>query len=327
MSKSGLKTFFLLLIVLSVAISEASAQSLRRQVTLEYESPILVRKGAVEISLADFVAYMDRRVPAENHRELISSAARIEGLLENIAVTDAFWNLAQERGMMDSPFFRARLYQAAAREARNAYREALQIEIDLESYEGQAREMYLTEPERFSRAKTVDMNHILVSITEDRSEIGAMKRIIEVHERLMAGGDFSEVAEAFSDDQTFAENQGLLEGLEVNSLVPSLASAVDSLELNEYSMPIQSRFGWHIVRLREIHDAGQMSWEEARPIAERISRERHLTVSFERLLRDINSAPMQFSDGAVRTILEHYGVDGFGIPELGEGSEADDSAQ
>lgn len=317
------KSIIIVAALMVIGIADAQEKS----VELSYESPVLVRKGEVEITLADFGAYLDRRVPVEDQRALLASASRIERVLENISLTEAFWVRARDRGMMDDPFFRARLYQAAAREARDAYRQILQDEIELESYEPQAREMYLIEPERFSRAKTVDMEHVLVSVTKDRDEVGAMRRIIEVHERLMAGESFSEVAEAFSDDPTFAENQGLLEALEVDSLVPSVASAVDSLELNEYSMPIQSRFGWHVIRLKKIHDAGQMLWEEAKPVAERLARERHLTESFERILREINSAPMQFAPDAVRTILDHYGIDGFGIPELGEGSESDDSAQ
>ncbi len=310
-----------LLVVGMLVISSAGAEE--KSVDLSYSSPLLVKKGSVEITMADFGAYLDRRVPSEDQKTVLASASRIEAILENIALTEAFWIRAQERGMMEDPFFRARLYQAAAREARDAYRTTLQAEIELDSYEAQAREMYLIEPERFSRAESVDMEHILISVTEEGGEVEAMKRIIDVHERLMAGEAFTEVAEAFSDDPTFPDNQGLLENLEVRSLVPSVASAVDSLALNEYSQPIQSRFGWHIVRVKKIHDAGQMTWEEAQPIAEELARNKHLAESFERVLREINSAPMQFAPGAVKMILDHYGVEGFGAPAL---SQADVSA-
>lgn len=308
-------------------VYDVSAQSVEKDVDLSYESLVLVRKGQVEITLADFVAYMDRRVPAADQRELISSAARIESVLENIALTEAFWLRARERGFTDDVFFRARLYQAAAREARDAYREILQSEIELPDYEAQAREMYLIDPDRFTRRKAVDIEQILVSVGASRNEVDAMKRVVEAYELLAAGEEFVSVAADFSDDPTFPENQGVLTNVEVSQLVPSVASAVSNLETGELSMPVQSRFGWHVLRVTQVHDSGVMSWDEAKPIAERLARSEHLTGSFERLLRDINSAPMQFADGAVRTILGHYGVDGFGIPELGEGSESDSSAQ
>jgi len=318
------KTFlgYFVAFVIVLLAQTASGQTVGKEMTLQYESPILFQKGAVQITLADFVAYMDRRVPAEDRRALISSAARIEGILDNIALTEAFWGLVEERGMLEDPFFRARLYQAAAREARDAYREILQEEIELDSYESQAREMYLLEPERFSQAKTVDMEHILIAVDDNTNEIDAMKRIIEVHEQLMAGADFVSVAETYSDDPTFVDNRGMLENLAVSALVPSVASAVDAIDLNEYSVPIQSRFGWHIIRVIAVQDEGRMTWEEARPVAERIARNNHLAESFERILREINSAPMQFGDGAVRTILEHYGAEGFGIPRP-SGDEAE----
>jgi len=322
------RTILLVALISTGLYSMASAQEGTKSIDLTFESPVLVRKGSVEITLADFVAYMNRRVPVEDQRELISSASRIEGILDNIALTEAFWLRAQEQDMAEDPFFRARLYQAAAREARDVYRQALQEEIELDSYESQAREMFLLEPERFSRAKTVDMEHILVAVDDETNEIEAMKRIIEVHEQLTNGADFLSVAESYSDDPTFPDNQGLLEDLQVGSLVPSVASAVDSLDLNEYSVPIQSRFGWHVIRVTEIQDAGQMTWEEAKPIAERRARNKHLTDSFERVLREINSAPMQFADGAVRTILEHYGAEGFGIPRpSGDEAEPDSTDQ
>lgn len=303
-----------------VALGSAEAQE--KSVDLSYSSPVLVQKGVVEITLADFGAYLDRRVPTKDHRALLASPSRIEAILENIALTEAFFIRAQERGMMEDPFFRARLYQAAAREARDVYRANLQAEIELDSYETQAREMYLIEPKRFSRAQSVDMEHILISVTEEGGEVEAMKRIIDAHERLMAGEAFTEVAEVFSDDPTFPDNQGLLANLEVGSLVPSVASAVDSLALNEYSPPIQSRFGWHIVRVKKINDAGQMTWEEAQPIAEGLARNKHLAESFERILREIGAAPMQFKPGAVQAILDHYGIESLGAPDL---SQADAS--
>ncbi len=294
------------------------AHSEEKGIDLTYESPILVRKGAVEITLADFVAYLDRRVPAESQRALIASASRIEAVLENIALTEGFLERVKQRGMVDDPVFRARLYQVALREARDAYREAVQADIELDSYEAQAREMYLVEPERFSQTKTVDMEHILVAVNAERTEIEAMKRVIDIHERLTAGEDFVAVAKEFSDDPTFSENRGLLENLEVSDLVPSVASAVDSLEVNELSSPIQSRFGWHIIRIKQIRDAGQMTWEEAKPVALELARNLHLTESFERILREVNAPPLQFAPGAVKIILDHYGVEGFGIPELGQ---------
>lgn len=315
------------LLISFVCVSTGFPQITTKEIDLRYESIVLVRKGQVEITLADFVAYMDRRVPAEDQRELVSSAARIEGVLENIALTEAFMERAHTRELTEDVFFRARLYQAAAREARDAYREILQAEVELPDYESQAREMYLLDPNRFIRSKTVDIEQIVISVGDDRNEIDAMKRVIEAYELLMNGEDFTSIAASYSDDPTFTENQGVITDVDIRDLVPSVAAAVEVLEVGELSSPVQSRFGWHILRIIDVHQAGPMTWEQAQPIAEGIARNSHLAESFERILREINSAPMQFAEGAVRTILDHYGADGFGVPKLGEGSESDESAQ
>lgn len=291
------------------------AQDVTKSLNLNFESPILVKSGPVTITLADFVAYLDRRVPKEDHRELISSASRIETVLQNVALTEAFWYRAGEEGISSDDNFQARVYQAAVREAREVYRERLRAEIELDDYSDVARELFIVSPERFVRPMSYDLQHLLVAVGNERPEIEGMKRVILAHERLSTGEDFASVAEEMSDDPTFSDNQGLLEDIEVAMLAPSLRQALETLNVGELSTPVQSRFGWHIIRLVSVNELEKMTWEEAKPMATEIARERHIAESYERLLRELNSAPLQFADGAVQAILDHYGATGFGVPD------------
>lgn len=290
------------------------AQDVTKTLDVNFESPILVRSGPVTVTLADFVAYLDRRVPIEGHRELIASASRVETVLQNVALTEAFWYRASAEGLSSDKNFQARVYQAAVREAREVYRERLRVEIELDDYSDVARELFIVSPERFVRPLNYDLQHLLVSVDGNRPELEGMKRIILAHERLSSGEEFFAVAEELSDDPTFSDNQGVLEGVEVAMLAPSLGRALEALKIGELSMPVQSRFGWHIIRVVDVNEPEKMTWEEAKPSAIEIVRQRHIAESYERLLRELNSAPLQFADGAVRAILDHYGATGFGVP-------------
>ena len=300
---------FAVTIMIAPLFSQAQVEG--KDLGISYESPVIIRQGDVTVTLADFVAYMDWRVRDEDKRGVLASPSRIEGLLEAIVLTESFMQRIQRTNALQDPFIQARIYQAAAREARSIYRERLREDLELDSYEDQARELYLVNPERFSRRETIDFDHILIAVNEEQDEITAMRRAADASEALASEQAFDEVAAAYSDDPGFEEHQGKFTNIEVESLVPSVAQAAATLEIGEFSVPIQSRFGWHIIRITSVNEAGQMDWEEAKPMAERIARERHLSEAYERVLREINSRPMQFADEGVKTILDHYGIEGF----------------
>ena len=311
-----------LLLVCLCLTGVSYGQTMEKEITVQYESPVLIQQGQVTVTLADFVAYLDWRVPAEDQRGVLASPSRIEGLLESIVLMEGFLHRMRETGALDDPDVQAGLYQAAARQARTMYRQRLIRELELDSYETQARELYMVEPERFISLDTIDFDHILIAVDETRDAVSAMRRAADAYDALADGQPFEDVAATYSDDPGFQEHRGKFENVPLESLVPAVSEAAEALDVGELSVPVQSRFGWHVFRLTSVNDAEQMSWEEARPIAEEIARERHLSQAYERRLREINNAPMQFADGAVKTILDHYGIEGFdmSIPDSGDGS-------
>ena len=311
-----------LLLVCLCLTGVSYGQTMEKEMAVQYESPVLIQQGQVTVTLADFVAYLDWRVPAEDQRGVLASPSRIEGLLESIVLMEGFLHRMRETGALDDPDVQAGLYQAAARQARTMYRQRLIRELELDSYETQARELYMVEPERFISLDTIDFDHILIAVDETRDAVSAMRRAADAYDALADGQPFEDVAATYSDDPGFQEHRGKFENVPLESLVPAVSEAAEALDVGELSVPVQSRFGWHVFRLTSVNDAEQMSWEEARPIAEEIARERHLSQAYERRLREINNAPMQFADGAVKTILDHYGIEGFdmSIPDSGDGS-------
>ena len=314
---------YLLSIALIFSTSSGHAQLIKKDYSLSYESPILIQQGEVRVTLADFVAHLDWRVPEVEQRDLLASPSRIEGLLESIVLMEAFVHLLEGTNIVDDPHVQARLHQAIAREARSIYRERVLTELELDNYENQARELFMLEPERFQTRETIDFDHILVTESDEIDEVEAMRRALDAFDALATGTSFEEVAERYSADPGFKEHGGKFKDIDIETLVPPVSEVAESLEVNEWSVPVQSRFGWHILRITAVNESDQMSWEEARPVAEEIARERHLNKTYQRRLREINSAPMQFADGAVRAILNHYGLEGFQSPASQAVNEAE----
>jgi peptidyl-prolyl cis-trans isomerase C len=84
--------------------------------------------------------------------------------------------------------------------------------------------------------------HILVD-TEDEA-----KTIVD---ELKAGGDFAAIAKEKSKDPGSGANGGDLGWFSLGVMVPEFENAVVALEPGQISDPIQTQFGWHVIRLTE----------------------------------------------------------------------------
>jgi peptidyl-prolyl cis-trans isomerase SurA len=108
-------------------------------------------------------------------------------------------------------------------------------------------------------SETLDYNvsHILVSISSSattREIEAARKRINEVYDKLKSGEDFAQLAVAYSDSQDALDGGSL--GWRKGSQLPTLFSdVVANMRPGEFSEPLQSASGFHIVRLNEARGA------------------------------------------------------------------------
>jgi peptidyl-prolyl cis-trans isomerase SurA len=113
----------------------------------------------------------------------------------------------------------------------------------------------------------VDIDHILLRFDPSAPEAdkrATVARAREVRERVTAGGEaFAEVAKEVSQGPTAAKGGGLGE-LEMTSLLPALAEAVQDLEPGEISGPVLTPNGVHVLKLNRRRQEKATSFEELR---------------------------------------------------------------
>merc|ERR1712000_290013 len=74
----------------------------------------------------------------------------------------------------------------------------------------------------------------------------------EVYEKLQNGADFAELAKEYSDDIASSNNGGSLGLTPKGSFVPEFEDTLYSLDKGEVSKPVQTEFGYHIIRTDDI---------------------------------------------------------------------------
>ncbi len=107
--------------------------------------------------------------------------------------------------------------------------------------------------ERVIRSQT-RAAHIVVLPGPLMNESRAMNRLNELHEQLEQGADFAALARQHSEDVGSAGNGGELGWIAPGELPGIFEDTMAGLEPGQYSRPIATQFGWHIVKVLERRD-------------------------------------------------------------------------
>ena len=101
----------------------------------------------------------------------------------------------------------------------------------------------------------VRVAHIMVKIEANASEKDkndAKLKIDEIFKKLQSGDKFENVCKKLSEDETTRNSNGVLEMFGAGQMVKEFEQAAFSLkQIGEISLPIRTKFGWHIIKLIE----------------------------------------------------------------------------
>lgn len=98
------------------------------------------------------------------------------------------------------------------------------------------------------RPLEVHMAHIVMHPVSEERERKALDVIEAARERIVAGESFEEVAKEVSDDPSKTRG-GMLGTFSPGDLDSDFEAAVDTLEVNELSEPVRTRYGYHLIEV------------------------------------------------------------------------------
>lgn len=145
------------------------------------------------------------------------------------------------------------------------------IEIDAASLPGEqeiteqdAFEWYEQNRDQFVSPLQRQSSHILLAASPEGDD-EVLDRANELFARLEAGEDFAALAGEFSEDPGSASLGGDLGWNERGVFVPEFEEALFGLEeVGQYTAPVQTQFGYHIIRLDGLRGGDIAPFEDAR---------------------------------------------------------------
>ncbi len=132
------------------------------------------------------------------------------------------------------------------------------------------REQFEDQKARFISPEQRKVSHILLEVAADAGEADkeTARQIAEdLSKRARDGEDFATLAKENSQDQGSASIGGDLGWVEAGVMVQAFENAMYELSMAApISEPVQTGFGWHVIKLDEIRESTGMNFEEARMI-------------------------------------------------------------
>lgn len=223
------------------------------------DSETVVETSAGNVTKDEFYEELKDRYGEEVLRELVT----VKVLEDKYEVTDEM--IEEEIELAKEQFGENfdMVLQQSGFESEEDYADVLYLSLLQE--QALAEDIEITDEEieqRYDRSKTeIDAQHILVADEETANE---------VKEKLDDGEDFGELAKEYSTDGS-AQDEGKLGYFTAGSMVPEFEDAAYNMEVGEISDPVESQYGFHIIKVNDIRDVEDV--EELEDVKEDIRRE------------------------------------------------------
>jgi peptidyl-prolyl cis-trans isomerase C len=120
--------------------------------------------------------------------------------------------------------------------------------------------------------KEFKLSHILVETEDEAKKVAA---------ELKKGGKFAKVAKAHSKDPGSKDNGGDLGWNVPANFVQPFGDAVLTLNKGQVSAPVQTQYGWHIIKLEDTRELKVPTFDEVKPNIEKRLQQQALQKAIE----------------------------------------------
>jgi len=134
-----------------------------------------------------------------------------------------------------------------------------------------------------------EVAHIFVRLRQDASENDVKRKtekINKIFQRLQDSLSWDAAVTQYSEDKGSVTKGGKLSKFTCSRIVPEFVEAIDSLKPGEYSKPVRTMYGWHIIKLINTKKPGTFEEEKA-GLEERIKKDSRSQLSKKSVIANI----------------------------------------
>jgi peptidyl-prolyl cis-trans isomerase C len=256
-------------VILASLAGVAIAAMLSPVAAAETPAGVLVKSPETVVTRADWEADLDRIAP-DKRDAFASSPQRVQAVIINLLVSKTLAARAKAQGMDRDPRVAERIaletdrLLAAYMLEKIEQRALAEFERNGEQNNARARELFLANSSKYMIPEQVDVSHILFR-TDKRSTAEALAAAEAARAKLVAGADFQALAREVSEDTNAKTNGGRLSWLPRGATDPAFEQAAFALRSKgDLTQPVESRFGYHVIRLEGRRAARQPSFDEVK---------------------------------------------------------------
>ncbi|NMG56048.1 peptidylprolyl isomerase [Aromatoleum aromaticum] len=211
---------------------------------------VVVKQGDTVITRRDVQLALENFVPEQGRGEVLASEKRLRDFVAQLFAVRKLSDEARARELNVDE--RWKIDAAAERAAAQVQLDHLVGRQQVSDFTPAAREFYLANPKQFVQPEQVHAQHVLIK-NEGRSKDEALALAKQVAAQAKKDGqDFGKLAAEFTEDPSGKANGGDLGFFARGSMVKPFEDAAFGLESpGEIVGPVESQFGFHVIRLVE----------------------------------------------------------------------------
>lgn len=139
-------------------------------------------------------------------------------------------------------------------------------------------------------AERVRVSHILIKLPPSASMVEknrAMQKIRDIRKMIQNGGDFAELARKYSEDAESAPRGGDLDFILRGWMPKEFEKAAFSTPVGEVSQPIETQFGYHLIRVQEKKASESLDFDKIKDDLAQFLYNMNLQTELEKLVKSL----------------------------------------
>ena len=247
------------------------------------------------------------RIPEKDRLMFIRDGAKVDMMVKSLLRAELVALDAEKAGFAAQPEVQQRLLLAARKELAEAWLQELGNRAPEVDYAAMAQEDYILNPESYRKPITLDVSHILID-TKQRTPEEALQFATQLKSELVADPNrFDEMVKEYSDDPSKGSNSGHFKNVKKGQMVKEFEAVSFAMkDTGELSDPVETEYGYHIIRLDKISGGNLPLYADVQDDALSRMKAKYLETYRTNYLQNLLKHPVALPEGSVEIMARRY---------------------